>query len=148
MTAIPTPPVTPGTPLAPPPPKATGCLKYGAIGCGIALIIVAIVVAAVMAVAFGALKSTDAYKEARRRALTDPNVIAARGAPVTAGFFVTGSVNVSNRTGTAVINFPISGSRQKANVHVEATLDGEGWHYSILRVEPKSGPPINLLPPQ
>lgn len=139
--------VNPNAPMGQvaPAQKSTGCLKYGLIGCGILFVIVAIVVAGVLAVAFGALKSTDAYKQARTRATTDPRVIAALGAPVTAGFFVSGNVKIENRTGTAVINFPISGSKEKANVRAEATLDAEGWHYSVLLVEREHGLPINLL---
>jgi Cytochrome oxidase complex assembly protein 1 len=141
-------PNSPINPIAPPQQKSSGCLKYGLIGCVIVLAIVAIVAAAIMAVAFGAIKSTDAYKEAQHRAVTDPRVLAALGAPVEAGFFVTGKISVVNRTGTAIMNFPISGSRQKASVRAEATLDAEGWHYSVLRVEPQHGPPIDLLPAQ
>lgn len=145
MTVNPNAPAAPVNTMAPRQQKSSGCLRYGVIGCSIALAIVAIVVAVIVAVAFGAMKSTDAYKEARQRAVTDPRVAAALGAPVTAGFFVTGKINIVDRTGTAVMNFPISGSKQKATVHAEATLDADGWHYSILRVEPQNGPPIDLL---
>jgi hypothetical protein len=145
MTVNPNAPINPN---APPQQKSSGCLKYGLIGCCIVLVIVAIIAAVIMAVAFGAIKSTDAYKEARQRAVTDSRVIAALGAPVKAGFFVTGKISIDNRAGTAVMNFPISGSTQKASVHAEATLDAEGWHYSVLRVEPQHGPPIDLLPAQ
>jgi len=125
--------------------KSTGCLKWGLIGCGVVFVIIAIVVAGVLAVALGAIKSTDVYKKARTRATTDPRVIAALGAPVTASFFVIGNVKVEDRTGKAVINFPISGSKEKANVRAEATLDADGWHYSVLLVEREHGLPINLL---
>ncbi len=140
-------PVNPNAPLSPVPPRpqSTGCVKYGLIGCGILCAIIAIIVVSVIAVAFGAIKSTDAYKQARTRATTDPRVIAALGAPVKAGFFVMGNVKVENRTGTAIINFPISGSKEKACVRVEATLDAEGWHYSVLQVDREHGPPINLI---
>lgn len=139
--------VNPNVPMGQvvPAQKSTGCLKYSLIGCGILFVILAIVVAGVLAVAFGALKSTDAYKQARMRATTDPRVIAALGAPVTAGFFVWGNLKIQDRTGTARINFRISGSKEKAILRAEATLDAEGWHYSVLQVEREHGLPINLL---
>jgi hypothetical protein len=144
MTTYPTPaPVAPGTQ----PQKSSGCLKYALIGCGVVLVIAAIAAVIVIAVVFGAVKSTDVYKGARNRAESDPRVIAVLGSPVHAGFVVTGKVSVDNRNGTARINFPVSGPKGKADVHVEATLDENGWHYSLLTVLPNEGPPIDLLKP-
>lgn len=147
MTTYPTPPPT--APVAPgtQPQKSSGCLKYGLIGCGILLVIAAIIAVVVIAVVFGAIKSTDVYKGARNRAERDPRVIAVLGSPVHAGFIVTGNVSVNDRSGTAHINFPISGPKGKADVHVEATLDENGWRYSLLTVLPNEGPPIDLLKP-
>jgi hypothetical protein len=112
MTTYPTP--APGTQ----PPKSGGCLKYALIGCGIVLVIAAIAAVILIAVVFGAVKSTDVYKGARNRAESDPRVIAVLGSPVHAGFLVTGKVSVDNRNGTARINFPVSGPKGKADVHV------------------------------
>lgn len=144
MSTTPIPPNAPAGPIVAP-PKSTGCLKYGLIGCGIATVLLGLVVVVVLGIAVAAIKSTDAYKEARTRATTDRRVIEALGSPVEAGFFVSGNAKVENRAGTAVMTFPISGPKGKATVRAEATLDGEGWHYSILQVERPNAPPINLL---
>lgn len=136
--------VPPPGPGAPPPAQKSGCWKWGALGCLAVIILGAIVIGAVVMIAFGAMKSSDVYKQALARAQNNPRVIAALGSPVTAGFFVTGSVNVSGGTGNAEISFPIRGPKGKGNVHGVATRDSSGWHFTELMVVTGNGH-INLL---
>ena len=138
MTAIP-PPATP--------PERTGCWKSGAIGCAIVAALGAIGVVVLVVIVFGAIKSTDVYKNARDRAASDPRVIAALGSPVQAGLFVSGNVHANNGTGDAAIELPISGPNGKGRVHAVATRDSSGWHYSVLTVKPENGATIDLLNP-
>jgi Cytochrome oxidase complex assembly protein 1 len=147
MTTYPAPPPAAPVPPGTQPQKSSGCLKYGLIGCGIAVIILVLLAAVLLAVVFGAVKSTSVYKEALGRAQHDPRVIAVLGSPVHSGFIVTGNVSVKNNSGTADFSFPISGPKGKADLHAEATLDENGWHYSLLTVLPNQGPPIDLLKP-
>src|SRR5437868_2903276 len=114
MTTVPPPP-PPQTP-----PKSSGCGKWIAIGCVVVLILGVIAVLVIGAVAFAAIKHTDVYRHARDRAISDPRVVAKLGAPVEAGWWVTGSVSTENATGVASIKFPISGSRGKATVTADA----------------------------
>ena len=114
----------------PPPPKKSGCLKWGLIGCGSALVLFGIFVVVIVVVVFGAMKSSDVYKEALQRAQNDPAVVAALGKPIEAGLIVTGSVNVDSSGGHATLDFPISGPKGKANVHLVATKSGTKWEYS------------------
>jgi len=58
---------------------------------------------------------------------------------------VKGSVNVDNDGGHANITFPISGPKGKATVEAVATRDAEKWVYTMLKVSPDGGPPIDLL---
>jgi hypothetical protein len=146
MTTYPAPPAAP-IPPGTQPQKSSGCLKYSLIGCGIAVIILVILAVVLIAVVFGAVKSTSAYKGALSRAQHDPRVIAVLGSPVHDGFIVTGNVSVKNYSGTADFTFPISGPKGKAPLHVEAVLDENGWHYSVLTLQPNNGPPIDLLKP-
>ncbi len=141
MTAIPQ-----GPGIAPP-PKNSGCLKWAAIGCAVVVMLGAVAMAGVVILVFGAIRSTDAYKDSLRRAQNDPRVIAAIGAPVKPGWYVTGNVNVNNADGTADINYPISGSRGEATVHVVATRSTSGWSYSRMTVDPDKGSSIDLLSP-
>ena len=130
---------------APPPAQKSGCWKWGALGCLGVIILGALGIGAVVVIAFGAIKSSDVYKQALARAQNDPRVIAALGSPVTPGFFVTGNVNVSGGSGNADITFPIRGPKGKGRVRGRATRDSSGWHYTELTAVIENGPPINLL---
>jgi hypothetical protein len=127
------------------PPKSSGCLKWLAIGCSVILVIGIACVAVLVFVVFGAIKATDAYKNARDRAVSDPRVIAALGSPVEPGFWVSGSANVDNDGGHADIKFPISGPKGKGTVEAVATRNVDKWVYTKLQVNPDGGPPIDLL---
>ena len=139
--------------IPPPPPgggqpqqKSSGCWKWGLIGCGVALVIIGVVVIGLFFAVFGLIKSTRVYKDAVHRAETNPQVIAAFGTPIKTGFFVSGHIDTSNNKGSADVNIPISGPKQKGTIHCVATLRGENnWRYDTLVVEPEHGPPIDLL---
>jgi hypothetical protein len=132
-------------PAVVPPPKKSGCWKWGAIGCLAVVLLLAIGIGVLMTIVFGVIKSTDVYQEARHRAESDPRVVAALGAPVHAGFWVSGNVDVKNSRGEADISFPIRGPRGKARVYAVATRDRSGWTYTELTVHPEHGAKIDLL---
>ena len=143
----------PATSYTPPPPavqpaKKSGCMKWALIGCGSLLVLGAIFCVVIVVVVFGAMKKSDVYQEALKRAQADPAVIAALGTPIEAGLMVTGSVNVDSSGGHATLDFPISGPKGKATVHAVGTKSGgEKWDYTELTVTPANGAKINLLPP-
>jgi hypothetical protein len=157
MTVTPPPPPT-GTytppqgsytlpPVAPPPPAKSsgGCLKALAIGCGI---IIVLGVAAVLAIAIfvvSVVKRSDVYREAYSRASNDPRVVAALGTPIERGWWVIGKVSVDDNTGTANIDFPISGPKGNARVHAAASRENDAWSYSSLVVRPAAGGEIDVL---
>jgi hypothetical protein len=133
-------------PVAAPPAKKSGCLKWGLIGCGSALVLFGIFAVVIVVVVFGAMKKSDVYQEALRRAQNDPAVVAALGTPIEAGMLVSGSVNVDATGGHATLDFPISGPKGKGTVHAVATKSVAGWEYSALTVKPDNGPLIDLTP--
>ena len=135
----------PPAPGAPPPAQKSGCWKWGALGCLGVIILGALGIGAVVVIVFGAIKSSDVYKQALARAQNDPRVIAALGSPVTAGFLVTGNVHVSGGSGNANITLPIRGPKGKGRVRGVATRDSSGWHFTELTAVIENGPPINLL---
>jgi len=139
------PPPRTAPPPPPPPAKKSGCWKWGALGCLAVIVIGAIGIGVLVVFVFGAIKSTDVYKEALSRAQNDPRVIAALGSPIKSGFFLSGNVNVNNNNGTANFSFPISGPKGKGSVHAVATRDSSGWHYSELTATPDGGSTINLM---
>lgn len=127
--------------------KSGGCWKWGACGCAAALAITIVGIAAIVAIVFGLIKSTDAYRGALASARKDPRVIEAFGAPVHAGFWALGTVHVDNGEGEADIHFPLIGSKDRGIVHAVATKRGGEWHYSELTASPRNGNTIDLLNP-
>jgi hypothetical protein len=115
------------------------------VGCLSVIVLFLAFAGAIVAVVFGAIKSTDAYTTALNTARQDPRVIEALGTPIEPGFFVTGNVNVNNDTGTASIDFPISGPKGKAKVHTTASKEHGKWIYSMMEARVEGGPTIDLL---
>jgi hypothetical protein len=137
--------IPPGQPAQ---PQKSGCFKWFAIGCSLLLAMGIVFTIGLFMFVFGAIKSTDAYKNARDRAAADPRVVAALGSPVEAGWWVMGSVHADTNTGgSADMNFPIHGPKGEAKVHAVATTKGSSWEYSELTATPEGGRPIDLLKP-
>lgn len=118
------------------------------VGCLGLIVLCLLGIAGIVGIVFGAMKSSDVYKEALQRAQNHPEVQAALGTPIEAGWIMTGNINVDNSSGTANIRFPISGPKGEAWVHAEAAKDGGAWRYSTLEVQIEDGAKINLLSEQ
>ena len=119
-----------------------GCLT----GC-LTIIVLAVVFAGTIAlIVFGAIKSTDVYKDALARSKANPDVIAALGSPIKEGLFVSGNTNVNGASGEANISIPISGPKGKGTIYVVAKKSAGRWEYSELVVEiEKTKERIDLL---
>ncbi len=116
------------------------------LGCLGSLILFLAFVACIMAFTFGLMKSSGAYKDALDRAKYHELVQELMGPPIEAGWYVTGNVNISGPSGQASISIPLSGTRDRGTIFVEATKSAGEWHYSTLVVEIRSsGRRINLL---
>ena len=100
----------------------------------IILLIVAFVAVLVMVI-FGAIKSTDVYKEALVRAKANPAVIEALGSPIRDGMFLSGNTNVNGASGQADLAIPISGPKGKGTIYVTASKSAGEWGYSTLVAE-------------
>jgi hypothetical protein len=151
----PVPPPNPVAPAAPPPPVAkppaganwwqqnwkwfvpTGCLTLFAIGVAF--------VGCIVVLAFGVMRSSDAYKIALARAKGDARVREAIGTPIGEGLFISGSTHVSGDSGKSDITIPIHGPKGTAKIYVVATKSEGEWEFSklIVKVE-KTGERINL----
>ncbi len=128
-----------------PQPKKTSPWVWVGIGCGVVFVGLIAFIAFIVVVVFGAMRSSDAYKEAMQRATTDPRVVAALGSPVEASFLVSGNVQVNNNEGTAKLDIPIHGPKGSATLHVEATKTRGRWYYNQMIVTPKQGAEIDLM---
>lgn len=116
------------------------------VGCLGIVALVLLGIAAVAAIVFGAMKSSDVYREALQRAQNHPEVQAVLGTPIESGWWMAGQINVENDTGNADITIPISGPKGKGTIHAVATKAGGRWNYSRLDVEVEGRQTINLLP--
>jgi hypothetical protein len=85
--------------------------------------------------AFGLMKTSDVYKEALARAKANPAVVRALGAPIEEGLFVSGSIQVSGPSGDADLAIPLSGSKGKGTIFLEARKSAGRWSFSKLLVE-------------
>jgi hypothetical protein len=116
----------------------TGCLT-------IFVLFVAFIVS-IGLIVFGALKSTDLYKEAVAKAKANPAVVEALGSPIEEGLFVSGSSNVNGATGESNLSIPISGPKGKGTIYLSAKKSLGRWNYDDLVVEIKNtGERIDLL---
>ena len=86
-------------------------------------------------IGFGAMKSSDVYKEALARAKASPAVAEALGTPIKAGYFISGNIKVSGPSGDADLSIPISGPRGKGTIYVEARKSAGEWSFSLLEVK-------------
>ncbi len=152
-----------GYPPPPPPPAGTP-LPYGyppqyaaprtrrtwvivlSIVAGIVLLVVLFVAGLVFAI-FTAIKSGEPYQHAVHAATHDPGAVSALGSPVTAGWYLSGNMNVSGSSGNADLAIPVSGSRQKGMVYVVAKKSAGRWTYSTLELKVDGQESrVNLLP--
>src|SRR5947209_6970396 len=138
---------TPPQPGQPAQKKSSGCLKIFLIGCSVLIVLGIAFIAVLVFIVFGAIKKSDAYKQALTRVKSDQRVIAVLGEPINDGFWVSGNMNFNNGKGNCDFKFPVSGPKGKATVHAVAATEGQGWQYETLDVTPANGPPINVLSP-
>lgn len=115
------------------------------VGCLTPVLLCGGFIAAILAIVFGALKSSDAYTEALARAQKDRRVQAALGEPIEAGFFVSGNISLNNDRGHADLRIPISGPNGNATIYVVANKAAGKWTYTRLDVVPDGGERIDLL---
>jgi hypothetical protein len=120
-----------------------GCLAPLVVCCGGIGLLVTFV--------FGAIKSSEPYREAVARTRASPALQAELGQPIQPGFLPTGSISTAvnvpgGETGHADLSIPVSGPKGAATLRVVAEkLDGE-WKYTTLEaLVPGRQRPIDLL---
>ncbi len=117
-------------------------------GCLAGIVCVAGLVAFILGIVFGVMRSSDVYKEALARAQASPAVAEALGTPIKAGYFTSGNINVSGPSGDANLSIPISGPKGKATIYLEARKSAGEWSFSLLEVEiAETEERIDLLQP-
>ncbi|MBP1641683.1 MAG: hypothetical protein H6Q03_352 [Acidobacteria bacterium] len=116
-------------------------------GCGTVVVLAAIVAGGMVGLLFGAMKKSDAYARGLERARADCEVQRELGAPVEAGFFTGGSIQVTGPSGHAELSIPLSGAAAKGTLYVHATKEAGRWTFELLEVEVAGrAERIDLLP--
>lgn len=92
-------------------------------------------VALVVALVVGAMRSSDVYNGAVARAKLDPSVVLALGTPIGEGWFVTGNIQMSGSSGHADFSIPIHGPKGAATIYAIATKSAGQWKFTTLVVE-------------
>ena len=116
------------------------------VGCLSVIVAIVVVIALIVTLVFGALKSSDVYKQALEKATHSQPVVSELGEPIEAGWLVSGSINVSGSSGEADISIPISGPKKSGTVYAVARKSAGVWRYSTLEVEVQGrSSRINLL---
>jgi hypothetical protein len=140
----------PTPPPIPPQPKRSWWSRnwkwFVPTGCLTLIVIFVAFIASIVLIVFGALKSTDVYKDSLARAKANPAVIEALGSPIKDGLFISGNTNVNGASGEANLSIPISGPKGKGTLYVKAEKALGRWKYTDLVVEiQNTGERIDLL---
>ncbi len=122
---------------------------------GLVTLAVALVVGTVIAVVVGAValvmwsvRQSDVIRMAVEQAQKNPAVVAELGTPIKPGWFISGSMNVENDSGTANFTVPIHGPRQEAKLHLDARKRRGEWTFNSLSVKMHDGREIEVVPPR
>src|SRR5581483_6575340 len=111
------------------------------------ILLFALFIGGIFAVVSSAIKSSEPCQYAVARASTDARVTAQLGGPITPGWFLNGSMNVSGSSGNADLSIPLNGKLRHGTVYVVAKKSAGIWHYRILQVAIEGeAERINLLP--
>jgi hypothetical protein len=92
----------------------------------------AVFVVGIFTLIMGAMRSSDVAKEAIARAQSNQLVAQRLGAPISEGWLVSGSINVSPGAGDADLFLPISGPKGKGAVYVRAQKTAGSWEYIMM----------------
>ena len=92
------------------------------------------------------MRSSDVAKETLARAQANSLVTQRLGTPISEGWFVGGSINVSPGSGDADLSVPIAGPKGKGTVYVRAQKSSGTWAYGLMQaVIDGSSAEIDLL---
>lgn len=106
----------------------------------------AVFVVGIFTLIMGAMRGSDVAREATARAQANALVGQRLGTPISEGWIVGGSINVSPGAGDADLSVPISGPKGKGTVYVRAQKIGGAWAYNLMEAAIEgSGERIDLL---
>lgn len=105
------------------------------VACGFLMIIfIGGIIMAVMTM----IKKSEPYQVAMGKVQQDEQIIQYLGEPIEPGWFITGNIKLSNDSGNANIQIPISGSHGAGTLYVEAEKEFGKWDYKRVVCHIKS----------
>ena len=109
-------------------------------------VVVLICVGSILAIVFGAIRSSEPFEQAVAEVQSNPQAIRALGEPIKVGWFVGGSISVTGASGDADLTIPVSGSTDKGTLYVTATKSDGVWRLTRMELVTEKYPDrINLL---
>lgn len=106
----------------------------------------AVFVVGIITLVMSAMRGSDVAREATARAQANALVGQRLGTPISEGWMVSGSINVSPGAGDAELSVPISGPKGKGTVYAKAQKAAGEWSYYLMVATIEgSGERIDLL---
>jgi len=100
----------------------------------------------IFAIILGVMRDSTVAKNSVERARSSDPVVERLGTPISEGWLVSGSVNVSSGAGDADLTVPIAGPKGKGTVYAVAHMTAGTWTYDKLQVGFEgSAERVNLL---
>jgi len=88
----------------------------------------------IFGLAFYLLKSSEAYQLAASRLQANTVAVSALGAPISTGM-PSGEVSTKGTSGEAKLNFSVTGTKAKGELHVEALKKDGVWSLTVLKLK-------------
>ncbi len=94
---------------------------------------------------FSAVRTSEGWQEVLAEVQSHPEVVAAMGEPIEAGWMFQGNIDVSGSTKTVDVSVPISGPDGGGRLYVEGEEVTGVWTFQRLEVQLDNGDWIDLL---
>ncbi len=111
-------------------------LLAGCGGCALIMTLVFAFVIGIAVFAFSLMRQSDAYQLALAKAKASPQVQRILGQPIEAGWFFTGSIQVSSdstgSSGSANLSIPLSGPKNRGVLYAVAKKQNGEWVFTEL----------------
>ena len=91
------------------------------------------------------MRGSEPYQVALHHAQADDKVKQDLGAPLEAGFWVSGSVSTSGGSGLANLAIPVHGPKGRGTLYVDAHRESGRWVFDTMKIDEGAGRQIDLL---
>jgi hypothetical protein len=116
------------------------------LGCLTLFLLIGVSATVLITIITTSFHNSEVYQQAMAKAAANLQVRGQIGAPMKAGWFISGQLNVSGSTGSANLTIPISGPRGKGAIRAVAYKTGGVWRFTYLQVAVQGQPAcIDLL---